>query len=118
MSAKPKFLFDVGVGNVIEKWVEDRGFDSIAIRNLDPRMSDLEILNLAVKEKRIVVTMDKDFGELVFGSNKRHFGVLLLRLENASSDEKLLVIKSIFKKYLDELPNHFCVYQNQTLRIK
>jgi len=51
-------------------------------------MADLNILALAVREKRMVVTMDKDFGELVYRSREPHAGVLLLRLEEARSAEK------------------------------
>ncbi len=36
----------------------------LSIRKINPRMSDVDILKLAEKENRIVVTMDKDFGEL------------------------------------------------------
>jgi predicted nuclease of predicted toxin-antitoxin system len=46
-------------------------------------MPDAEILKLAEKEKAIIITMDKDFGELVFKSHEPHKGVLLLTLEDA-----------------------------------
>lgn len=93
MKTRPKFIVDVGVSNVVENWVESQGFDVLKIRSVNPKMSDLKILELALEEKRIVITMDKDFGELVFRSQKKHHGVLLLRLDDATSDEKLAVIK-------------------------
>jgi len=40
--------------------------DAKSVLDVDPEMSDLAILQLASTEKRIVITMDKDFGELVF----------------------------------------------------
>ena len=81
-------------------------------------MADLNILALAVREKRMVVTMDKDFGELVYRSREPHAGVLLLRLEEARSAEKVAVIEEIFTNYEDQLPGNFSVYQSGRLRIR
>lgn len=90
----------------------------ICVRDLNPRMPDSEILTIADEQSRIVVTMDKDFGELVYSLGKRHSGVLLLRLESASSGEKLEIIQKIFNKYLSELEGSFAVYSNGRLRIR
>ncbi len=118
MTDKPKFLIDVGVGIIVEDWLKSQDFDVQSIRNLNPKMPDVDIVKLAEKEQRIVITMDKDFGTLVYSSNLKHCGVLLLRLDNTSSVEKFNVIKDIFANYHDQLSNHFCVYQNNTLRIR
>lgn len=45
-------------------------------------------------------------------------GVLLLRLEDARSDEKVRVVEEIFTKYGDQLAGHFSVYQDGRLRIR
>lgn len=81
-------------------------------------MPDKEILERAVSEGRMVITMDKDFGELVYNSGLPHAGVLLLRLESASSNEKVKVVEHIFNNYSEKLLNKFCVYKNGKLRIK
>jgi predicted nuclease of predicted toxin-antitoxin system len=60
------------------------------VRDIDARMEDEEIIRTAVTENRMVITMDKDFGELVYHSSMEHSGVLLLRLEDATGTEKLL----------------------------
>jgi len=113
-----KFLVDVGVGKKVEDWLLENGYDIKAVRDMDPRMGDERILHIAVSEKRMVVTMDKDFGELVFNSGLPHSGVLLLRLEDANSERKVQIVERILTKYSDKLLNHFCVFQHGTLRIK
>ena len=45
-------------------------------------MEDEKIIRIAAKENRVVITMDKDFEELVYHSSMQHSGVLLLRLED------------------------------------
>lgn len=62
--------------------------------------------------------MDKDFGELVFKQLSFHYGILLLRLEDALAEEKLSVIQNIFPNNYSQLKNNFSVYQNGKLRIR
>jgi len=113
-----KFLVDAGVSRRVEKWLFDHGYDTKNVRDIDPRMSDKEILKIAVSERRMVITMDKDFGELVYNSGLLHGGVLLLRLEEAKADEKVKVIREILEKYADNLLNKFCVFKDGKLRIR
>ena len=113
-----KFLIDVGVGKKVESYLIKEDFDVLLIRDIDVRLKDIEILRIAAIEERTVVTMDKDFGELIYNSGKKHSGVLLLRLEDAKGDEKENVIKEIIQNYVSDLKNNFCVYQNAKFRIK
>jgi predicted nuclease of predicted toxin-antitoxin system len=81
-------------------------------------MPDHEIIKLAVSDNRIIITMDKDFGELVYHLEKKHAGVVLLRLDDASGSEKARVVKYILENYSVDLPGSFCVYQNEKFRIR
>jgi predicted nuclease of predicted toxin-antitoxin system len=85
-----RFMVDVGVGRKVERWLREAGCDVAAVREIDPRAGDSDILKLSVEDSRIVLTMDKDFGELVYRSGKAH---------------------------ADKLKGSFCVYQNNTLRV-
>jgi len=117
-SSELRFLVDVGVGKGIEIYLREEGYDTNAVRNIDPRMEDEEIIRTAVLENCMVITMDKDFGELIYHSSMEHSGVLLLRLEDATGTEKLQVVKHIMMNYLDRIKNCFCVFQNDKFRIK
>ena len=55
-------------------------------------MEDAAILLMVVNEKAIIITMDKSFGELVYKSKKAHYGVLLIRIVDMVSEEKLDVV--------------------------
>jgi predicted nuclease of predicted toxin-antitoxin system len=113
-----KFLVDVGVGRKVESWLAENGYDSKAVRDLNPRLADREILRIAAAETRMVITMDKDFGELVYRSGLPHAGVLLLRFEDATSDDKTRIVAEILAKYEGKLMDGFCVFQNGRLRIR
>lgn len=113
-----KLLVDVGVGKAVEDWLNTQGHDVVAVRDLDPHMPDSKILARAAKEQRLIITMDKDFGELIYRSRRFHTGVLLLRLEEATSREKVAVMQEIFKGYGKKLPGRFVVYSRGRLRIR
>ena len=113
-----KLLVDVGVGKIVEEWLQTQGHDVLAVRDLDPRLPDSEILARAVREQRLMITMDKDFGELVYRSGQPHAGVLLLRLEEARSRQKVAVVQKVFRKHAKQLTGCFAVYQGGRLRIR
>ena len=113
-----KFLIDVGVGRKVEEYLTKQGHDVATIRDIDPRMSDSDIIRLSALQSRVIVTMDKDFGELVYHSSLEHSGVLLLRLEDATGAQKVRVVADIMKGYSTHLPNSFCVYQSNKFRVR
>ena len=113
-----KFLVDVGVGKKVEDFLYKSGYDVLPVRKINPRMSDSEIIGIAAKDNRIIITMDKDFGELVYNSGLIHKGILLLRTENCSGDKKAKILSEILIKYSSELEENFCVFSKDRLRIR
>ena len=113
-----KFIIDVGVGRSVEEWLKSQEFNVVIIGSINPEMKDFEIIKLANMEDGIIITMDKDFGELVFREKNKHKGILLLRLEDAMSEEKLAAIQNIIPEHLRKLKNNFSIYQNGKLRTR
>ena len=113
-----KFLIDAGVGKKVEEALKNKGHDVKSILDLNAAITDLSILELALAEKRIVVTMDKDFGELVFNSGFDHEGVLLLRLENMNGEQKTEIINHIIEKFADSIQGNYCVFKKGRFRIR
>ncbi len=66
----------------------------------------------------MLVTMDRDFGELVHYLDFKHQGVLLLRLEDMNSGQKREIVKIIVTKYGNKIQGKFCVFKKNRLRIK
>ncbi|GER92387.1 hypothetical protein A45J_0102 [hot springs metagenome] len=105
MTTKLKFLVDVGVGKKVEKWLAENDYDIKCMRDINPNADDFEILHLAVTEDRMVITMDKDFGELVYNSGKLHSGVLILRLEDADSSKDTLKGSGLYNYFSLYIPS-------------
>lgn len=67
-----RLLVDVNVGHIVEQWLRDNGYDIVAVRDVDPYLPDSRILDNALLDNRFVITMDKDFGELVYRFGRDH----------------------------------------------
>lgn len=113
-----KFLADENIGFEIIKSLRKSGFDIKSILEANRGINDAIVLSLANKENRILITTDKDFGELVYINKFIHSGVILLRLKNDSSKNKLKILKNLFELHLVELKKAFTVVTESKVRIR
>ena len=61
-----KFLVDRCAGKRLADWLRGQGHDVLEARTLDPDPGDMVLLEMAGKQERILVTIDTDFGELIY----------------------------------------------------
>ncbi len=87
-----KLIADENLGVKVPDYLKNLGFDIISVAKFARGDSDKKILEIANKQGRILVTLDKDFGELVFKEKLIHSGVILLRLKDESIDNKKRVL--------------------------
>lgn len=92
-----KFLADENLGILVPKFLREKGFDVVSIFEKARGADDRKVLQLANKERRILITLDKDFGELIFKEKLIHTGVILLRLKDESVENKMMVLEKILK---------------------
>lgn len=79
---------------------------------------DTEVLSISNDERALLITEDKDFGELVFHKKRSHFGVLLVRLEGMSRPERVRMVCDIVLHRGKELANSFSVLTPGSLRTR
>jgi predicted nuclease of predicted toxin-antitoxin system len=71
---------------------------------------------LAKDEKRILVTNDKDFGELTFLQRKLSAGIILFRINEQNVRVKITILKNMLLKYPEKFDNHFVVIARKRIR--
>jgi predicted nuclease of predicted toxin-antitoxin system len=96
-----KFLLDVPVGREIAEWLREQGYDVAEVRTIGSTLSDLEILRLARAQHRIVITTDKDFGELAVRQGEAHRGIV--RLPDVRISERKAMLSTLIKHYREAL---------------
>ena len=83
-----KFIADENLGIRVPEFLKNSGFDIVSVKEILRGKPDQDILSFANEQNRILITLDKDFGELVFKEKLIHSGVVLLRLKDESVENK------------------------------
>ena len=96
-----RFLIDVCVGVRVAEDLIRSGHDVALVSDTDKRMGDHEVLELAQRQERILVTIDKDFGRLIFLDGQKHAG--LLRLPDIRSSQRVVLVQKVLKKHDEDL---------------
>jgi len=113
-----KLLLDENIGHEAVKALRGRGYDIKSILEESRGAADIAILEQAVTENRIVVTLDKDFGRLIFYGSHRHVGVVFLRLEDESQGTIICVLLSVLENYENKLKERFAVATEWEVRMR
>ena len=96
-----KFLVDRCAGHRLAEWLRQAGHDVVEVRERRPDPGDQAVLAWAVSEERIVVTIDTDFGELIFAHYLPHCG--LVRLPDVPADQRIALMGRVLTAYSDDL---------------
>ncbi|MGB9720789.1 MAG: DUF5615 family PIN-like protein [bacterium] len=113
---KIKFLANVNIERPIIEFLLAKGFDVKSIVDIDKQMPDNTVCELANKEERIILTNDKDFGEIVFFQKKIVYGIVLLRIKGQNVKEKIVRLENLLSRYSDKIVNHFVVVSKEKFR--
>ena len=113
-----KFIVDESTGTSVVRYLRAAGHDVLAVVESMPAAKDGDILDRAVDEGRIVITNDKDFGDLVFRSQRSHDGVILLRLKQDLAATRVRAINNLLQQHADRLAGSFTVASENNVRIR
>ena len=76
------------------------------------------MLEIAAASNRLLLTEDKDFGELVYRLRQAHAGVVLLRLSGLNSTERAELVVHVFRVREQDLPGNFTVIEPNSVRVR
>ncbi|MDJ0615390.1 MAG: DUF5615 family PIN-like protein [Calothrix sp. MO_192.B10] len=112
------FLADENIDlQVVERLRQDGHF-VLYVVEMEPGISDDEVLDLANQEAALLLTYDKDFGELVFRLRRISSGVVFIRLSGLSNTRKAEIISSAINEHVSELRGAFTVITPISIRIR
>jgi predicted nuclease of predicted toxin-antitoxin system len=99
-----RFLADMGVAHRVTEWLRRQGHDVVHLREQGlHRLPNGQIFAKARQETRILLTFDLDFGEIVALSEGQPVGVILFRLNNATSDFVIRRLETVMASSGDAL---------------
>ena len=113
-----RFLADVNIEKDLVIFLKKQGYDVLWTPDYNCRLKDYELLELANKEDRILITNDTDFGEIVFLQRKLSSGIILIRVKGQDVRKKLRSLKKLLKLYSARIKHNFIVVSDKRIRIR
>lgn len=113
-----QFLADENVEWSIVTWMRAANYDVLAVKEIFPGAEDDRVLKFSVKEQRILITNDMDFGGMIFHQQKNSPGVILMRFSQESSEKKKEVLGHLLKFHTGKLQHHFVVISENQIKIR
>ena len=113
-----KLLADEGVDAAIVARLRADGHDVKYVAELSPGITDDAVLELAKADGRVLLTADKDFGELVFRLRRAAHGVVLARLVGIASPSRADIVSQALSGHGREMTGAFTVVSPGLVRIR
>ncbi len=112
-----RFLVDECAGPSLARWLREQGHDVFSVFDQARGINDDEVLQIAVENERILITVDKDFGEKIFREKRPHHGVILLRLKDERSKSKITAMERLLTSFATCISDQFVVVTDTRVRL-
>jgi predicted nuclease of predicted toxin-antitoxin system len=109
---------DEGVDRPVVERLRQDGHDVVYVAELSPSVPDEDVLHAANARSAVLLTADKDFGELVFRQGLVHSGVILVRLAGLANATKAAIVAEVCQERTAELIGAFSVVSPGQIRIR
>ena len=113
-----KIFADESVDGSIVYRLRNDGHEVEYIAEMAPGISDDEVLRRANDHESILLTGDKDFGELVFRQGRISLGVILIRLAGVKPAVKASLVSAVIQARENEIDHAFTVITQNNVRIR
>ena len=111
-----RWLADACVPATLVRELRADGHDASHMQEIAPRDEDEQIIDRASKEFRLLLTEDKDFGELVFRWGRPVPGVVLIRIESERNQLKWMQLQSAIAQFGENLFGRHTVIEESRFR--
>jgi len=112
-----RFLADESCDFAVVRALRDAGHDVAAVAELDAGTEDGAVIERSVGEKRVLLTEDKDFGQLVFASRRPSAGVVFIRFPAPARGSLAAEVRAFVQANEAALPDSFSTLQPGRARI-
>jgi hypothetical protein len=112
-------IADESVDRFIVERLRHLGYEVEYIAEISPGISDELVLRKANQVPGLLLTGDKDFGEMVFKEGaSASAGIILIRLSGLETSVKIQTVVKVFEDHGDELMNYFTVISPHGVRLR
>jgi len=113
-----RFLADENVSRHVVEILRAAGHEVMAVSAATPGADDTAVLAAADREGRILITEDRDFGELVVRQRLGVRGLILLELDRLSNAMEAALVTSVATAHGDKLAGNLLVIEPVRVRVR
>lgn len=113
-----KILADESVDHPVYEALKEKGFNIKHVAFIGSGSTDSDVLDIAWRQKRVLLSVDKDFGELAFRVKKPSHGIVLYRLSGLTNHQKAETVLKVFMEHGNDIMNSFVVISRNQVRIR
>jgi predicted nuclease of predicted toxin-antitoxin system len=106
-----RFLLDQSAEARIGVILVSLGHDATRVgKDHPPGLPDDQVLSIAVTEQRVLLTNDRDFGDLIFRQNQAHAGVVYFRFPlDTTAHQKIAALLDLLETHASDLDKYLVV---------
>ena len=112
-----KFLADESCAGPVIFALRQAGHDVLAIAEVAKGAVDERVIGRALSERRVLITEDRDFGELVYARGRRSAGVIFVKFHSRARNSKPAAVAETVAKLGARLQDAFVVVEPGRVRI-
>ena len=90
-----RFLVDECTVPAVAQWLRSQSHEVFSVYDQARGINDEAVLTEAHSGQWILITNDKDFGEMIFRERRPHRGVVLLRLQDERASSKIDALRRL-----------------------
>jgi predicted nuclease of predicted toxin-antitoxin system len=113
-----RLLADENVSRLVVARLRNAGFDVMSIAETRSGASDYDILAAASSKGRVLITEDRDFGEMVVRKRLRVHGVVLMELDRLSNAAEADRVATVVSSNAEKLAGNLIVIEPGRVRVR
>jgi predicted nuclease of predicted toxin-antitoxin system len=113
-----RFLADENVSRLVIQRIQAGGYDIVSVGEAISGASDKDVLDKAGAEDRILITEDRDLGELVIRQRLKVRGVILLELDRLSNPAEAEAVADVISAHPEKLSGNLVVIEPGRIRVR
>ena len=112
------FLADENVPRIVIERLRTRGFEVVSVSEVRPGATEKDVLEIANAGNSIVITEDRDFGEMVIRQRLGVCGLILLELDRLSNAAQAEIVVQSVLLHGDKFSGNLAVIEPERIRIR
>ena len=113
-----KLLADENTHGHITRWLRSNGHDVLWATESLSGQPDPALLDIAAQQQRLIFTADLDFGELIYQQQLNSHGVILVRLEHLTVQDRIMRLQALWPVVEANSAGKFIVITHSKIRVR